>query len=1044
MTDKFNKNNGPEDINKFFEQFDSIEDDKTGAQKTESASMAGRSVESTNSTRASRSKRTKKSKNNKSARTAQTKAASHLKFLTTNKKGEPLSTKSKILRFILLAVIAVMILGFVYVGALILTADTHNIDADNIYSRLSQRSTLYDDQGNEIESVFSEDGNRDNVSYSEIPENMVNAIVAIEDKTFWKHNGFNFIRIAGAIKESIFGGGEISGTSTLTQQLARNIYLAETKSQRSMNRKILEAYYAVLIEKSLTKEQIVEAYLNTVYLGYNCYGVEAASQAYFNKSVTELDLLECVALASLPKSPNSYALVKSYPVGTIEIDPENIIESTETMEYVYNGDLSEGRRSQTLFNMVDQGYIEQADADKAEGQNLKDKVQISVSNDNSYSSYFTDYVIDQISDDLVEEYGWTEEMARDKIYTGGLKIYTTMDSNAQKIAVTEFETDSNFPSVSNLAKDSDGNITNGYGGRVILYDYDDYFNENNEFVLTEDEYTKNSDGSMTLYAGNRLNFYDITYNGTSDVSLTFNPLYVIEDYKFYSIEDGALSVPQGYKTKDAKGNCVISADFFTDYPEFFQKGEDGSLIVSSANYSLKQKVSQPQAAIVIMDYKTGGIKAMVGGRNVDGKMLLNRALTPQQPGSSIKPLAVYSSALQYSFNAEARGEKLTLDDSDGSRWGDYMTAGSIINDKAMTVNGKTWPKNWYSGYKGHMTLRTAVEQSVNVCAVKVYQQMGPEFPVEQLKKMGITTVVEADEDSAVNDLNPAALALGGMTKGISPLEMAAAYGIFPNEGQYTSPIAYTKITNSNDEVIFEKAPDTEQVLDEGVAYIMTDILRSVVTRGIGSAASFGGQPVAGKTGTTNDQFDIWFCGFTPQYSAAVWMGNDFNIELSSSSSTAARMWRTIMSQVCEDLPYGQYPDAPENVERRGGEYYTEGTYSKVSKPTSETEASSSKETDKESESKTETVEKTTKASTKQVTKAPTTQAPTTQAPTTQAPTTQAPTTQAPATEPPTTQAPTTQAPATEPPATEVIVPTDSDIEDEDIEDIEEIDLETDD
>ena len=363
---------------------------------------------------------------------------------------------------------------------------------------------------------------------------------------------------------------------------------------------------------------------------------------------------------------------------------------------------------------------------------------------------------------------------------------------------------------------------------------------------------------------------------------------------------------------------------------------------------------------------------MVGGRNVEGKMLLNRTLSTQQPGSSIKPLAVYSSALQYSFNAEAKGEKLVLDDSEGSRWGDYITAGSIINDKAMTVGGKTWPKNWYSGYKGHMTLREAVEQSVNVCAVKVYQQMGPEFPVEQLKKMGVTSVVEGND--GYNDLNPAALALGGMTYGISPLEMAAAYGIFPNQGQYTSPISYTKITNSNDEVILENTPETQQVLDEGVAFIMTDILRSVVTRGLGSSASFGSQPVCGKTGTTNDQFDIWFCGFTPQYSAALWIGNDVNIELTSSSTTAARLWREIMSQVCEGLPYGQYPDAPENVERRGGEYYTSGTYSKVSKPTSETEESSGKDKNKDQtkNSSKQTQKQTTAAPTTTPTTAPTT------------------------------------------------------------------------
>ncbi len=951
MTDKFNKNNGPDDINDFFAKFDEIETEVKPDPKpvVEPPKSTG-----TTATRASRSKKTKKAKSSepaaKATKTSKTKSkksrssklasSKKLRFLTTNSKGEPLSTKQKILRYALLAVIAVAVIVFIYVGALILTADTHNIDSDNIYSRLSQRSTLYDDSGNEIESVFSEEGNRDNVSYEQIPENMVNAIVAIEDKTFWKHNGFNFIRMAGAIKDSIFGGGQISGTSTLTQQLARNIYLTETKSERSLNRKILEAYYAILIEKNLTKEQIVEAYLNTVYLGFNCYGVEAASQAYFGKGVSDLDLQECVALASLPKSPDSYALVKSYTIGSVEVDPDDILGTAGTMEYVYNGELSSPRREQTLFNMVDQGYISQAEADEASGQDLKGKMKITSTTTRSYSSYFTDYAIDQVIQDIMEEYGWTEEEARNKVYTGGLKIYTTMDSDAQKIAVTELEDSSNLPGVTGVRKDSNGNIMNpASSGSILLYDYDDRFNSSSQFILGKDEYSMNSDGSMTLYANKWLKFYDITLSdGSADVSIDFRAMYTQDGGKIYSIEGGALSVPQGYKTKDSSGNCIISADFFKDYPTFFASGTDGQMLVNSGNYTLKQKVIQPQSAVVIMDYKTGGIKAMVGGRGVSGSMLYNRAINPRQPGSTIKPLSVYSSGLQYSFNAEKEGRTLKLTTSDGSNWGKYITAGSVINDAPMTVNGRTWPRNFSRTYSGHMTLRTALENSINTCAVKVYQQMGPEFPVEQLKKFGVTTLVE--DGNGANDMNPAALALGGMTRGISPLEMCAAYGTFPNEGIRTEPIAYTKITNSNDEIILEKTPETTEVLDEGVAFIMTDMLRSVVTHGIGSTAGFRGQPVAGKTGTTTDNFDAWFCGFTPQYVCAVWIGNDINIELTQGSAAAARLWRTIMSQVCAGLPYGQYPSKPSNVESVNGEYYTKGTYSKVVIPTSETETSS--------------------------------------------------------------------------------------------------------
>ena len=967
MADKFNKNSSSDDINEFFSEFDKIgetESPEQGARQT-----AQRSSGSGGATRSERSKA-----KTTPAGTSSKKAPKKAKKKSKKKEKKPISKKRKVMRIIGLAILALILIAVVYVGVLVLTARTHNINADNIYTQLHQRSTIYDDEGKKIENVYSKEGNRANVSYDELPKNLVNAIVAIEDKTFWKHHGFNFVRILGAIKESVFGGGQISGTSTLTQQLARNIYLTETKGKRSINRKILEAYYTVLIEKNLTKQQIVEAYLNTVYLGFNCYGAEAASQAYFGKSVKKLDLAECATLASIPQSPDAFALVKSYPIGTVNVDKKNVLAKSDSIVYAYNGEMSQDRRTLTLKNMVDQGYVSQAEADKALKENLQKRMKVTADKGSGFSSYFTDFAIEQITRDIMEEYGWDSTTAKKTIYTGGLKIYTTMNKDAQKIAEKEFTANYNFPRVANLRKDSEGNILNNKTRSILLYDYDDYFNGKDQFVLKKNEYRKNSDGGITLLAGKRMNFYDITLSTGKDVSVEFKNMYQQKDGKFYTIEGGTLSIPQGFKNKDASGNCVISPEFLKKYPKFFTE-KDGKLLVGSKDYSLNQKVIQPQSAMVIMDYQTGGIKAMVGGRGTSGKMLYNRATKPRQPGSSIKPISVYASALQSSFNAAEKKEPMSLSNSDGSNWGKYMTAGSVINDAPMVVNGRTWPKNWYTGYKGQMTLRTAVQQSVNVCAVKVYQKMGPEFPSSQLKKMGVTTVVE---DGNVNDMNPAALALGGMTKGIKPIEMAASYGIFPNKGTYTEPIAYTKITNSNDEVLFEKLPKTEKVLDPGVAYIMTDILRSVVTKGLGRTASFGGQPVAGKTGTTSDNYDAWFVGFTPQYTAALWIGNDVNIELTEGSASAARLWRNIMSQVCSGLPYGKYPSRPDNVSFINGEYYTDGTYSKVAKPTSEESEESSKDDKKKKETTQNIIIPTAPvpAPTQTPTPAPTTQAPT--------------------------------------------------------------------
>ena len=317
---------------------------------------------------------------------------------------------------------------------------------------------------------------------------------------------------------------------------------------------------------------------------------------------------------------------------------------------------------------------------------------------------------------------------------------------------------------------------------------------------------------------------------------------------------------------------------------------------------------------------------MIGGRGTTGKHLYNRATTPNQPGSSIKPIAVYGPALQMSYEYEKEGKTMSLNNSDGSNWGSYITAGSIINDAPMQFNGRTWPKNAYSGYRGQMKLRTAVEQSVNVCAVKVYQQIGPDWSASMLKKNGISTLVE---DGDVNDLNPASLALGGLTYGATPLEMAAAYSTFPSGGTYKTPISYTKVVDANGDILLEKKPEETKAYNEGVAWIMTDILRTVVTNGIATSASIGVQPVGGKTGTTNDNFDIWFCGFTPQYSAALWMGTDVNIELSSGSGTTAAFWSSVMRRVCADLPYESFFEKPSNVVSVGGEYYTDGTYSRT-------------------------------------------------------------------------------------------------------------------
>lgn len=668
------------------------------------------------------------------------------------------------------------IAGGAYAAITIAHADT--IHPEQIYNTLEVSTHIYDDKGNLTNDIYLSE-NRDIVKYEELPENLKNAFIAIEDKTFWTHKGFNFRRIFGAIWNSVSGGGEISGTSTITQQLARNVFLPEEKSVRSIKRKIIEMYYAHEIEEELSKEEILTAYLNTIYLGYGCYGVDTAAKKYFSKDVEDLTLKECAALAALPQAPGVYALLMT--------EDDEAETTTKIEKGLYANDISRSRRYLVLDLMAEQGYITKEKAEKAKKplEKFIDPGGASM----SASSSFKDYLLDTVKHDLMEKYNLDSEQAEKMIYTKGLNIYSTLDSQAQKVITREFKDKSNFPS---------------------------------------------------------------------------------------AVSD-------------------------------------------------KGKV---ESAMVIVKVGTGEIKAMAGTRHTDGEKLFNRAVSPRQPGSSIKPLAVYAAALQKSYEYQKDGKLFEFKDTGYDRqgvygWGNYITASSGVVDEPMKVNGRNWPQNFGGGFSGYKTFRRAIQLSINTCAVKILAQVGTDYSMDLVKKFGITTAVD-DTSESYNDVNLAALGLGAMTEGVTPLDMALAYATFPNGGVHNSGICYTKVTDSDGKVLLEGESEETRVLNEGVAYIMTDVLQTVVSDGIAGNAAIYGERVGGKTGTTDDTWDIWFDGFTPKYAAALWIGTDNNVELNCTSATAAQLWGTIMSQV-KRAQGGEYRSMPDNVIVKNGEYYTTGT-----------------------------------------------------------------------------------------------------------------------
>ncbi len=839
------------------------------------------------------------------------------------KKNKPMKVSfKKIIRDCVVAGCALVVCAILY--AFVIISMAPKVDASDIYATVDQSSIIYDDSGKEVDTVYYTQ-DRELVKYKDCPEDLVNAFVAIEDKTFWKHHGFNWTRMIGAVIQSVVGGGNISGTSTITQQLARNVYLSDTKSVRSIKRKVLEMYYASQIEHNMSKEEIIEAYMNTIYLGYGCYGVDAAAKAYFSKDVKDLSLIECASLAALPQAPETYALVKYADASTVTDDTANII--TRTPDTYIANDISKDRRDTCLALMKNQGYITEKQYDEVAGLDLIKFIKPTFrSNTNTYS-YFHEYLVDQVIEDLQKKYDLSYEEAEKKLYTGGLKIYSTLDSTAQSTIVKEFNDPSNFPSLASYRTDRNDNILTS-SGVINLYAYKNYFNSDESFTLSNSECKINSDGSITILRGKRLNIYTTSYNDTTDYSLEFKSMYLRADGTFYSIPGGYINIPAEYKSLDKDDNLVISAEYMEKNNGVIKVSGD-TVIISKDAYTLQQKVIQPQAAMVITDVSTGQVKAMVGGRSTTGQRLYNRALTPRQPGSSIKPLSVYGAAIQKSFDLQAAGKTFSYTnygyDKQGTKgYGSYLTASSAVIDEQMTVNGRVWPKNAMGGYSGNQTMRTALQQSLNTCAVKIQLQVGSDYSIDMLKKFGLSTVVTASDNKDTNDENAAALALGGMTRGVTPLDMSLAYAAFPNGGVRNTATAYTKVVDRDGKTILTAKSEQSKVMDEAVAWVMTDMLKSVVTNGIASSAYVRNVQSGGKTGTTNDQYDIWMDGFTPTYSASLWMGVDSNLSLSTMSGPVCRLWGVIMRQIPKACS-GKYKSMPSDVVYVNGEYYTKGT-----------------------------------------------------------------------------------------------------------------------
>lgn len=592
----------------------------------------------------------------------------------------------------------------------------------------AETSLIYDTYGNEITSLKAEK----DVYYledAELPQYFKDAMVAVEDKKFYEHPGYDTKAILRAMKSYISKKGEITqGASTITQQLARNIYLSH---EVSWERKIEEIFLAVELEERYTKDQIMEFYLNNIYFANGYYGVEAASQGYFQLAAKDLNLSQVAFLCAIPNNPTVY-------------NPLTNFENTMS------------RRNFILEEMLSEGKISDLDYEIA----IREEVVLNPKEEESINNYVETYVFDCAAKALMQ-----------------------------------------------------------YHGFVFQYQF------------SSDEARKNyEERYQELYIRCMRSLYE-------------------DGYRIYTSID-------------------------LQKQELLQAALDEGL---SANQELKEDgIYALQGSATCIDNATGKVVAIVGGRSqeITGNALNRAFQSYRQPGSSIKPLVVYTPAFERGY-----------------------TPDTIMVDEPI----EDGPKN-AGTYSGAITIRTAVQYSKNTIAHKIFKALTPKVGMQYVLNMGFSKIMTQDTYNMAS-------ALGGLTYGVTTEEMASGFCTIQNDGVYRNPNCIVQILDAKGNVIVLDAWKEIRIYDRNACRMMTDVMVTVVTSGTGRGCALSGMPCAGKTGTTNDEKDGWFVGYTPYYTTAVWVGYDIPRTITTLDTTTSpgKIWKNYMQQIHAGLTPKEFP-----------------------------------------------------------------------------------------------------------------------------------------
>ncbi|OGS91416.1 MAG: penicillin-binding protein [Gallionellales bacterium GWA2_60_18] len=649
------------------------------------------------------------------------------------------------------------------------------------------------------------------IKIAEVPDVMKKAVLAAEDDRFYEHGGVDYAGVLRAAVSNFTSGGARQGASTITMQVARNFFLSKEKT---MTRKFNEMLLAFKIEHNLSKDEILQLYLNQIYLGQRAYGFAAASQIYYGKPLDKLTLAEAAMLAGLPKAPSLYNPI---------VNPKR----------------AKLRQLYVLRRMHELHFINDEQLDTAQQQPLVND------RDNRESGVKSDYVSEMVRQAMYQKY-------QEDAYTGGYRVYTTIRQQDQLAAQQA--------------------LRKG----VLEYDRRHGYRGPEGFVDLQK-------GGSEEYLEEALQEYTESNGLIPAVVLEASPKSIrayVKGGALAEISGNALSFVRRALGSRVALNQRINAGSVIR----LQKEEKDSWQIS--------QLPQVEAAFISGNPRDGAIYALVGGFDFNHNQFNRVTQAWRQPGSSLKPF-IYSAALEKGF-----------------------TPATLINDAplffdAEQTGSEPWqPKNFEDEFAGPMRMRQALTRSKNLVSIRILQSITPQYAQDYITKFGF--------DAAKH---PPYLTMALGAGSVTSLQMLAGYSVFANGGFRVMPHLIQRIEDAQGNVISQAAPavagkNAERVIDVRNAFTMVNMMQDVVRHGTAiRAMQLGRNDLAGKTGTTSDSMDAWFCGFQPTIVGIAWMGFDQPRSLGDKETgggAALPIWMDYMANILKDVPPAVYP-MPDNM-----------------------------------------------------------------------------------------------------------------------------------